>query len=120
MDSYSKSGVNLKLAHRVKASLPFLLRRATRPEVLGGIGAFGGLFRASFRNYLEPVLVASMDGVGTKLKVAIDMGRHDTVGQDLVNHCCNDIAVIGAEPLFFLDYIGAGKLEKKVFKEIID
>ncbi len=119
MDHYSKSGVHLKLAHSVKANLPTLLRRATRPEVLGKIGAFGGLFRASFRGYREPVLVASMDGVGTKLKIAVEMKRHDTVGQDLVHHCCNDIAVMGADPLFFLDYIGTGKLEKKVFDGVV-
>lgn len=117
--SYSKSGVNLKLAHSVKANLPQLIKKATRPEVLGKIGAFGGLFKAKFPKYRDPVLVASMDGVGTKLRVAVEMGRHDTVGQDLINHCCNDIAVMGAEPLFFLDYIGTGKLERKVFDEII-
>ncbi len=119
MDRYAKSGVNLKLAHSVKANLPALLRRATRPEVLGGVGAFGGLFRAVFPSCREPVLVASMDGVGTKLRVALEMRRHDTVGQDLVNHCCNDIAVMGADPLFFLDYIGTGKLEKSVFDGVV-
>ncbi len=117
--AYSKSGVNLKLAHSVKANLPALLRQATRPEVLGKVGAFGGLFRAAFKHLRDPVLVSSMDGVGTKLRVAVEMGRHDTVGQDLVNHCCNDIAVMGAEPLFFLDYIGTGKLERNVFDEIV-
>lgn len=119
MDLYEKSGVNLKLAHRVKAGLPALLRRATRPEALGKVGAFGGLFRASFPKMRNPVLVASMDGVGTKLRVAIEMGKHDTVGQDLVNHCCNDIAVMGAEPLFFLDYIGTGKLDPVAFRGIV-
>jgi len=119
MDRYSKSGVNLKLARSVKARLPLLLRNATRPEVLGEVGAFGGLFRARFAGYREPVLVASMDGVGTKLRIAVEMKRHDTVGQDLVNHCCNDIAVMGADPLFFLDYIGTGKLKKHVFEEIV-
>lgn len=119
MDLYAKSGVNLKLARRVKAGLPALLRRATRPEALGKVGAFGGLFRASFPKMRDPVLVASMDGVGTKLRVAIEMGRHDTVGQDLVNHCCNDIAVMGAEPLFFLDYIGTGKLDPSAFRGIL-
>jgi len=117
--AYSKSGVNLKLAHSVKSNLPALLRKASRPEVLGKIGAFGGLFRATFKGMKDPVLVSSMDGVGTKLRVAVEMGRHDTVGQDLINHCCNDIAVMGAEPLFFLDYIGTGKLEKPVFDGIV-
>lgn len=119
MDHYAKAGVNLALAHRVKSRLPSLLQSASRPEVLGKVGAFGGLFRARFPGFKDAVLVASMDGVGTKLRVAIEMGRHDTIGQDLVNHCCNDIAVMGAEPLFFLDYIGTGKLEKSVFEDII-
>jgi phosphoribosylformylglycinamidine cyclo-ligase len=119
MDQYTKSGVNLKLAHSVKANLPKLLKKATRPEVLGKVGAFGGLFKAKFPGYREPVLVSSMDGVGTKLRIAVEMKRHDTVGQDLINHCCNDIAVMGAEPLFFLDYIGTGKLEKSIFDEIV-
>ncbi len=119
MSHYAKSGVNLKLAHSVKASLPRLLKKATRPEVVGGIGAFGGMFRAGFPGYRDPILVASMDGVGTKLRVAVDMKQHDTVGRDLINHCCNDIAVMGADPLFFLDYIGTGKLEKKVFDGIV-
>ena len=119
MSHYAKAGVNLKLARGVKASLPFLLRQASRPEVIGDIGAFGGLFRAQFSSYRDPVLVASMDGVGTKLRVAVGMRRHDTVGRDLVNHCCNDIAVMGADPLFFLDYIGTGKLEKKVFDGLL-
>jgi phosphoribosylformylglycinamidine cyclo-ligase len=116
---YSKAGVNLDLARNVKSRLPSLLRRASRPEVMGGIGAFGGLFRARFPGLRDPVLVASVDGVGTKLRVAVEMKRHDTVGQDLVNHCCDDIAVMGADPLFFLDYIGTGKLEKAVFQGII-
>ncbi len=119
MDHYSKSGVNLTLARRVKSGLPRLLRQATRPEVLGGVGAFGGLFRAGFPGLRDPVLVASMDGVGTKLRVAVEMKRHDTIGQDLVNHCCNDIAVMGASPLFFLDYIGTGKLEPATFQQIV-
>jgi len=118
-DLYAQSGVNLTLARKVKAGLPALLRRATRPGALGKVGAFGGLFRARFPGRRDPVLVASMDGVGTKLRVAIEMGQHDTVGQDLVNHCCNDIAVMGAEPLFFLDYLGTGKLKPAVFREIL-
>jgi phosphoribosylformylglycinamidine cyclo-ligase len=87
--------------------------------VLGKIGGFGGLFRASFPGIREPVLVASIDGVGTKLKIAFAMNKHDTVGADLVNHCVNDIAVLGARPLFFLDYIGCGKLEPRVFQQLL-
>jgi phosphoribosylformylglycinamidine cyclo-ligase len=83
------------------------------------VGGFGGLFALDTRKYREPILVSSVDGVGTKLKIAFAMGRHDTIGADLVNHCVNDIAVLGAEPLFFLDYLGTGKLEPRVFTEII-
>ena len=119
MSRYRQAGVDLQLARRMKARLPALLRRATRPEVVGGVGRFGGLFRARFPGHRDPVLVASMDGVGTKLRVAVEMGCHHTIGQDLVNHCCNDIAVMGADPLFFLDYIGTGKLENRVFRQVI-
>ena len=96
-----------------------MLQATHRPEVLGKVGGFGGLFALDLRKYREPVLVSSVDGVGTKLKVAFAMDRHDTIGQDLVNHCVNDIAVLGAEPLFFLDYLGTGKLEPRVFRDII-
>jgi phosphoribosylformylglycinamidine cyclo-ligase len=96
-----------------------MLRATHRPEVLGKVGGFGGLFALDTRKYRQPVLVSSVDGVGTKLKVAFALDRHDTIGQDLVNHCVNDIAVLGAEPLFFLDYLGTGKLEPRVFKDII-
>jgi phosphoribosylformylglycinamidine cyclo-ligase len=87
--------------------------------VLGKVGGFGGLFAPNFSGMREPVLVASVDGVGTKLKVAFALNRHDTVGADLVNHCVNDIAVLGARPLFFLDYIGAEKLEPRVFGQLL-
>ena len=87
--------------------------------MLGKIGGFGGLFAPNFSGMREPVLVASVDGVGTKLKVAFALDRHDTVGADLVNHCVNDIAVLGARPLFFLDYIGAEKLEPRVFDQLL-
>lgn len=117
--AYSAAGVDIELANRLKAALPRLLARARRPEVLGRIGGFGGLFALPVRRYREPVLVSSVDGVGTKLKIAFALDRHDTVGQDLVNHCVNDIAVLGAEPLFFLDYIGTGRLEPRVFREIL-
>ena len=117
--AYAKAGVDIDLGNRVKATLPELLARARRPGVLGKIGGFGGLFALDKRRYRQPVLVSSMDGVGTKLKIAFAMNRHDTVGQDLVNHCVNDIVVLGAEPLFFLDYLGTGKLEAGVFEDII-
>src|SRR5439155_24069072 len=87
--------------------------------ILGKIGGFGGLFHATFPGMREPVLVASIDGVGTKLKIAFAMKRHDTVGADLVNHCVDDIAVLEARPLFFLDYIACEKLEPRVFDELL-
>src|SRR5436189_4433332 len=117
--AYARAGVDIDLGNRVKATLPKLLASTHRREVLGKVGGFGGLFALDVRKYKEPVLVSSVDGVGTKLKIAFSADRHDTVGQDLVNHCVNDIAVLGAEPLFFLDYIGTGKLEPRVFKQII-
>ena len=101
--AYAKAGVNLALGNQVKAGLSRLLKSATRPEVLGKVGGFGGLFALRASRYKTPVLVSSVDGVGTKLKVAFAMNRHHTIGQDLVNHCVDDIAVLGAEPLFFLD-----------------
>jgi phosphoribosylformylglycinamidine cyclo-ligase len=118
-NAYAAAGVDIALGNRVKAGLPRLLASARRPEVLGKVGGFGGLFALDVKKYRQPVLVSSVDGVGTKLKIAFAMDRHDTVGQDLVNHCVNDIAVMGAEPLFFLDYIGADKLEPRVFEELI-
>jgi len=117
--AYARAGVDIDLGNKVKATLPQLLAATHRPEVLGKVGGFGGLFALNVRKYRQPVLVSSVDGVGTKLKIAFAMDRHETIGQDLVNHCVNDIAVLGAEPLFFLDYLGTGKLEPKVFTEII-
>lgn len=116
---YSRAGVDVDLGNRVKGGIGALAAAARRPEVLGSIGGFGGLFRAKFPKMKDPVLVGSIDGVGTKLKVAEMADRHDTIGEDLVNHCVNDIAVLGAEPLFFLDYIGTSKLEPKRFRQIL-
>src|SRR6186997_1210086 len=118
--AYARAGVDIDLGNRVKSKLPDLLASTHRPEVLGKVGGFGGLFALNTRKYKQPVLVSSVDGVGTKLKIAFAMNRHDTIGQDLVNHCVNDIAVLGAEPLFFLDYIATGKLEPTVFTQIIE
>ena len=118
--AYARAGVDIDLGNRVKAALPQLLASTHRREVLGKVGGFGGLFALDVKKYRQPVLVSSVDGVGTKLKLAFAMNRHDTIGQDLVNHCVNDIAVLGAEPLFFLDYIGTGKLESRVFTQIIE
>ena len=104
--AYASAGVDVDLGNQLKRNIQQLVRQTHGAEVLGKIGGFGGLFRAQFRDMREPVLVASIDGVGTKLKIAFAMNKHDTVGADLVNHCVNDIAVVGARPLFFLDYIG--------------
>jgi phosphoribosylformylglycinamidine cyclo-ligase len=117
--AYARAGVDIDLGNRVKSTLPQLLASTHRPEVLGKVGGFGGLFALDPRKYSQPILVSSVDGVGTKLKLAFALNRHDTIGQDLVNHCVNDIAVLGAEPLFFLDYIGTGKLQPRVFTDII-
>jgi len=118
-DAYARAGVDIALGNRVKSGLGALVRSTRRPGVIGGIGGFGGCFDGKIRGYRQPVLVASIDGVGTKLKVAHQLGRHGTIGEDLVNHCVNDIAALGAEPLFFLDYIGTGKLDPKVFRQIL-
>src|SRR5436853_5527132 len=117
--AYARAGVDIDLGNKVKAALPHLLASTHRREVLGKVGGFGGLFALDVKKYRQPVLVSSVDGVGTKLKIAFAMDRHDTIGQDLVNHCVDDIAVLGAEPLFFLDYLGTGKLQPRVFSEII-
>jgi len=117
--AYARAGVDVDLGNKVKAGLPKLLKSAHRPEVLGKIGGFGGLFLANFPKMKEPVLVGSIDGVGTKIKVAALLNRHDTIGEDLVNHCVNDIAVLGAEPLFFLDYMASERLEPDRFRDII-
>lgn len=117
--AYARAGVDIDLGNRVKSTLPQMLAGTHRREVMGKVGGFGGLFALDVKKYKQPVLVSSVDGVGTKLKLAFAMDRHDTIGQDLVNHCVDDIAVLGAEPLFFLDYLGTGKLEPHVFTEII-
>jgi phosphoribosylformylglycinamidine cyclo-ligase len=117
--AYARAGVDVDLGNKLKRRIQSLVRKTHGAEVLGKIGGFGGLFAPNFRGMREPVLVASVDGVGTKLKIAFAANKHDTVGADLVNHCVNDIAVLGARPLFFLDYIGAEKLEPRVFSQLL-
>jgi len=117
--AYARAGVDVDLGNRLKQQIQSLVKKTHGPRVIANIGGFGGLFRASFSGMREPVLVASIDGVGTKLKIAFAMNKHDTVGGDLVNHCVNDIAVLGARPLFFLDYIGCGKLEPRIFHQLL-
>ncbi len=117
--AYASAGVDIDLGNRLKRQIQSLVKQTHGPQVLGKIGGFGGLFRANFPGMREPVLVASIDGVGTKLKVAFATDKHDTVGADLVNHCVNDIAVLGARPVFFLDYIGCERLEPRVFQQLL-
>jgi phosphoribosylformylglycinamidine cyclo-ligase len=117
--AYAAAGVDVDLGNAVKSGIQKLVRETHGPEVLGKIGGFGGLFQPNFKGMREPVLVSSVDGVGTKLKIAFATDRHDTIGQDLVNHCINDIAVVGARPLFFLDYLASATLEPKVFTQIL-
>jgi phosphoribosylformylglycinamidine cyclo-ligase len=117
--AYARAGVDVDLGNRLKRQIQSLVKQTHGPQVLGKIGGFGGLFRARFPEMRQPVLVASIDSVGTKVKIAFALDRHDTVGADLVNHCVNDIAVLGACPLFFLDYIGCEKLEPNVFRQLL-
>src|SRR5476651_2070744 len=119
LKAYARAGVDVDLGNKVKAGIPALVKSTHRPEVLGKIGGFGGLFSARFPKMRDPVLVSSIDGVGTKIKIAALLNRHDTIGEDLVNHCVNDIAVLGAEPLFFLDYMASERLDPRRFRQLI-
>jgi phosphoribosylformylglycinamidine cyclo-ligase len=114
--AYAQAGVDIEAADHTKQLIKQLARSASRPEVLTDIGLFGGMFE--FKGYRQPVLVSSVDGVGTKLKIASLLNKHDTVGIDLVNHCVNDILTCGASPLFFLDYIAMGKLAPEKVEKI--
>lgn len=116
--SYRDAGVDIDAAERAMGGIASMLRSTRTPGTLSDLGSFGGLFRVP-AGYRSPVLVASTDGVGTKLKLAFLTGRHGTVGEDLVNHCVNDILVQGARPLFFLDYIGMGRLEPGTVEELV-
>lgn len=117
--TYKDAGVNIDAAEAAKQRMKALVEGTRTPGVIGGIGAFGGLFAPDFGGLSEPVLVASADGVGTKLKVAFMSGRHDTVGVDIVCHCANDILAQGARPLFFLDYLALGHLTEDVVVSIV-
>jgi len=116
---YKASGVDIDAGNETVRRIRGLARSTFTPGVLSDIGSFGGLFRLEPGQFKDPVLVSSADGVGTKLKVAFMANRHDTVGQDLVNHCVNDILVQGAEPLFFLDYLATGRLSPSVAESIV-
>src|SRR5271168_1931173 len=117
---YADAGVNIAVADEVKQRIRHHANRTFTAGVLGGIGSFGALFALDIKKWKEPVLVSSADGVGTKLKVAIAMNVHSTVGGDLVNHCVNDILVQGASPLFFLDYLAMGKLDPAVIEQLVE
>jgi phosphoribosylformylglycinamidine cyclo-ligase len=116
---YKASGVDIDAGNEAVRRIRGLARSTFTPDVLSDIGSFGGLFRFSPGDRQDPVLVSSADGVGTKLRVAFLAGKHDTVGEDLVNHCVNDILVQGAEPLFFLDYFGTGRLSPAVAESVV-
>ncbi|MFC2051011.1 phosphoribosylformylglycinamidine cyclo-ligase [Chloroflexota bacterium] len=116
-DAYARAGVDIKAADKAKELIKQLARSTSRPEVLTDIGLFGGMFQ--LKGYNEPVLVSSVDGVGTKLKIASVLNKHDTIGIDLVNHCVNDILTCGASPLFFLDYIAMGRLLPERVESIV-
>ncbi len=117
--TYKDAGVDIKAGEELVNSIKGIVKETHSDAVLSNIGGFGGFFRPDLGAYNKPVFVSSVDGVGTKLIVAFKAGKYDTVGQDLVNHCINDIAVCGATPLFFLDYFSTGKLEQHVGYEVI-
>ena len=119
MATYKEAGVDIDAGEEAVRRIKGHVRGTFTPGVLTDVGAFGGLFALDAERYRQPVLVSSMDGVGTKLKVAQRVGRHDTVGEDLVNHCVNDIAVCGARPLFFLDYFATGTLRPDVVEAAV-
>ena len=116
-DAYARAGVDIEAADKAKELIKQIARSTSSPEVLTDIGLFGGMFQ--LKGYTEPVLVSSVDGVGTKLKIASVLNKHDTIGIDLVNHCVNDILTCGASPLFFLDYIAMGKLVPEKVESIV-
>src|SRR2546426_4049733 len=118
--TYKDAGVDIDASNAAKKRIRQLARETFTPGVLSDIGSFGGMFACNFAGMTEPVLVSSTDGVGTKLKVAAMMNRHNTVGGDLVNHCVNDILVQGAKPLFFMDYVATGRLEPEIVVAVVE
>ena len=117
--SYRDAGVDIQAGNEVVELIKPAVARTLRPEVLGGLGGFGGLFKLDMERYPDPVLVSGTDGVGTKLRLAFQMNKHDSIGQDAVAMCVNDILVQGAEPLFFLDYLAVGKVDPKRVAEVV-
>ena len=117
--TYASAGVDIERATRTKQRIRYLAHKTFTRGVLSDIGSFGGMFALDKKKFRDPVLISSVDGVGTKLKVAFEMDMHHTIGADLVNHCVNDIAVQGATPLFFMDYFATGKLEPEVTENVV-
>lgn len=117
--TYADAGVDIDAGNKAVELMKDSVRASYRPEVIGDLGGFGGLFALNTKKYKEPVLVSGTDGVGTKLKLAFQMNRHDTIGQDAVAMCVNDILVQGAEPLFFLDYIAVDKVDSQKVADIV-
>jgi phosphoribosylformylglycinamidine cyclo-ligase len=117
--TYKDAGVDIDAASSLKKKIVPLVRATFAPEVLQDIGLFGGLFKLDTSRFRDPILVSSVDGVGTKLKIAFAAGRHNTVGIDLVSHCVNDILMQGAVPLFFLDYLAMGKLDVSIAEQVV-
>ena len=118
--TYADAGVDIDRANRTKKRIKYLAHKTFTRGVLSEIGGFGGLFAVDRQKWVDPILVSSVDGVGTKLKIAFELDVHHTIGADLVNHCVNDIAVQGATPLFFMDYLATGKLEPEVAEKVIE
>ena len=118
--TYANAGVNIERANKTKKRIKYLAHKTFTRNVLSEIGGFGGMFSVDKEKWADPVLVSSVDGVGTKLKIAFEMKVHHTIGADLVKHCVNDIAVQGATPLFFMDYLATGKLEPEVAEKIVE
>jgi len=118
--TYADAGVDIDRANKTKKRIKYLAHKTFTRGVLSEIGGFGGLFAVDKAKFVDPVLVSSVDGVGTKLKVAFEMKLHQTIGGDLVNHCVNDIAVQGAAPLFFMDYLATGKLDPEIAEKVVE
>jgi phosphoribosylformylglycinamidine cyclo-ligase len=118
--TYADAGVDISRANRTKQRIKYLAHKTFTKGVLSEIGGFGGVFSVDKTKYTDPLLVSSVDGVGTKLKIAFEMNLHSTVGADLVNHCVNDIAVQGAAPLFFMDYLATGQLDPAIAEQIVE
>jgi phosphoribosylformylglycinamidine cyclo-ligase len=118
--TYADAGVDIDRANRTKKRIKYLAHKTFTRSVLSEIGGFGGLFAVDKAKWIDPILVSSVDGVGTKLKIAFEMDVHHTIGADLVNHCVNDIAVQGATPLFFMDYLASGRIEPEITEKVIE